>query len=376
MSSSTQVYDELGVRPVINARGNMTVLGGSSPSDSVRAAMEEAGQHYVEMKELLEKSGQYIADILGTEAAYVTSGCGAALALSTAACIAGKDPEKMVRLPNTTGMKSEVLIQQKQRYSYDRCYTATGGKLLEVGTEDGCTPEQLESAIGQNTAAIAYFIQPDWGSSVVSLENAVEIAHAHGVPVIADGAYQIYPLDYFRGNARSADLVCFGAKYLGAPHSTGFVCGKKDLVDAVVAHGFIGFHTGGFRAIGRPMKVDRQGVIAVVTALRNWFAMNHEDRLLNIEEKLTAIQEGLQGIPNVQTRLVQVQRFWGVSLNVIMDTKAMGKNAEHIAKDLDEGTPRIWVEAQGEDTITVNSHALSEGEEDIVSDRLRSALLA
>ncbi len=230
-------YDELGVRRVINASGNQTVLGGSSPSPEVLRAMEEATRTYVEMDELLKKSGEYIAGMLGTEGAYVTSGCAAALALSAAACIAGKDPERMLQLPDTTGMKNEIVLQKKQRYSYDRSYTVTGGKLVEAGDENGCTPRQLEAAIGPKTAAIAYFIQPDWGDSVVSLEDTVKIAHEHGLPVIADAASQIYPLDYFRRNAQSADLVCFGAKYIGAPHATGFVVGKKDLVDTVMPTG-------------------------------------------------------------------------------------------------------------------------------------------
>lgn len=375
MSTRPTIYDELGVRPVINARGNMTVLGGSMPTVSVRAAMEEAGTQYVEMKELLEQSGLHIADILGTEAAYVTSGCGAALALSAAACIAGNRPEDILRLPDTTGMKNEIIIQKSQRYSYDRCYTVTGGKLVEVGTKTGCTQDQLERAIGSSTAAIAYFIQPDWGDSAMSLEETVEIAHANNIPVIADAAYQIYPLDYFRGNAISADLVCFGAKYLGAPHSTGFVCGRRDLVSAVTDHGFIGFHTEGAKAIGRPMKVDRQDIVGVVAALREWFATDHESRLMDVEVKLSTIQNGLQGIPNVVTKLVQVQRFWGFSLHIIIDSSQNEDRATSIVRDLAEGTPRIWVEDLGTNTIAINAHALNDGEEKLVADRVRDALL-
>lgn len=369
-------YDELGVRRVINASGNQTVLGGSSPSPEVLRAMEEATRTYVEMDELLKKSGEYIAGILGTEGAYVTSGCAAALALSAAACIAGKDPDRMLQLPDTTGMKNEIILQKKQRYSYDRSYTVTGGKLVEAGDENGCTREQLEAAIGPKTAAIAYFIQPDWGDSVVSLEDTVKIAHEHGLPVIADAASQIYPLDYFRRNAQSADLVCFGAKYIGAPHATGFVVGKKDLVDTVMAHGFIGFHTGGRRAIGRPMKVDRQGVVAVCVALKSWFSTNHEDRLLAVDSKLAAMQRDLQGIPHAQPRVVNLQRFWGSSLHVVLDTQRLGKTAAQVSRELADGSPRIWVNTQGDNTVVVNAHTLNEGEEKIVVRRLREVLTA
>ena len=108
MFGDGDILEELGVRPVINAAGNGTILGGSTPSPAVREAMERANLHFVEMRELLEKSGEYIAGVLGTEAAYVTSGCAAALTLSTAACMAGTDPEKIGRLLDTTGMKNEI----------------------------------------------------------------------------------------------------------------------------------------------------------------------------------------------------------------------------------------------------------------------------
>ena len=375
ISIGNDVYDELGVRIVINAQGNRTVLGGSSPYGEVRSAMDTANQHYVEMEELLEKAGRYIAEFLGTERAYVTSGAGAALALSAAACIAGDDQEKIAQLPDTTGMKSEILIQRTHRYSYDRCLTSTGGSLVEVGDDDGCTAEQLEEAIGSNTAAVAFLTKPDQHENSLPIEDAVRVAHAKGVPVIADAAAQNYPAEVFRRNAQSADLVVFGAKYLGAPHSTGFVCGKKDLVDAAVAQGFIAFQTEGGNAIGRPMKVDKDGVIAVVTAVRAWLTMNHEDRLMAVEAKLSTIQQGLRGIPNLETDLQQVAQYWGHSLVLNVDKDTLGKTAHAVAEELAEGDPRIFLTAADDSTITVNAHALNDGEEEIVAEHLRNALL-
>ena len=365
------VYEKLGIRPVINAMSNGTVLGGSTPPEAVKQAMDDAGLHWVEMRELLEKSGELISGILGSEAAYVTSGCAAALTLGTAACIAGNDPEKIARLPDTAGMSNEVLIQKKQRYGFDRCFTLAGGKLVEVGDEDGCSTEQLEAAIGPKTAAVAYYVQPDLDPSVVSLEDAVEVAHSRNVPVIADAASQIYPLDYFRRNAQAADLACFGAKYLGASHSSGIVCGKKDLVDAVVAQGFIAFHHDGGNAFGRPMKLDRQEIVGVVAALDEWFTMNHEDRFLEYDRRLTTIRQALTGVPDVKASVVETNRFFGISLHVVADPITVGKTAQQIAEELDAGNPRIWVQTDGNDTLLINAHTLNEGEENIIADRLR-----
>ena len=172
------VYARLGARPVINAAGNTTVWGGSTPSPVVMQAMQEAGQSFVAMEELLETSGARIADLLGAEAAYATAGCYAALVLSTAACITGNDPEKAAQLPDMTGLKSEIVLQQRQRYAYDRAYTVPGSKLVLVGDDEGSTADQLESAIGPDTAAVAFLIQADRDDSVVGLEDTVDIAHA------------------------------------------------------------------------------------------------------------------------------------------------------------------------------------------------------
>lgn len=181
------VYQKLGVRPIINATGNLTARGGSTPSPMVREAMQEADKNYVEMSELLEKSGQHIAMQLGAEAAYPTAGCYAALVLCSAAIMTGNDPDKRSQLPDITGLKHEIILQKTQLYGYDRAYTVPGSKLTIVSNDNRCSEEQLERAIGPDTAAIAYLIQPDQGNAV-PLETAVEIAHTHNIPVIADAA--------------------------------------------------------------------------------------------------------------------------------------------------------------------------------------------
>lgn len=173
--SSRRVYQELGVKPAINATGGrLTKLGGSILSPKVRLAMEEANRYYVDMEELQEKSGQAIAKLVGCEAAYVTPGCCAALALGTAACMAGTDPEKIERLPDVTGMKHEVIIQKGLRVTYDRCVTIPGAKLVQVGDESGTTPQQMEAAIGEKTAAI-HCLAPGTREGLVPLEEIIRL---------------------------------------------------------------------------------------------------------------------------------------------------------------------------------------------------------
>lgn len=380
------LYKELGVKRIINARVSMTMLGGSILPEVVMKAMEVANQHFVEMAELEQKAGAYIASVLGVEDAYVSSGCAAGLTLSTAACMAGSDPEKMGRLPDTTGMRNEVIFQKAQRFAYDRSLTLAGAKLVEVGDDEGCTSEQLEAAINANTVAVAYYVRQDWKPSVLPLQEISLIAGRKGIPVIADAAGQVYPLDYFRSIAQAADLVCFGAKYIGAPQSTGIACGKKQLVASVRAQGFIGFEVAwhvpderawrGHLPIGRPMKVDRQEIVGVVAALKRWFSMNHEDRFLAYKRKFDAIQQGLRGARNVkETRLVPNPfPAWPSRLDVRIDTRTLGKNCDQVARELIEGYPSIDVATEGQDTIVLNVHNLNEGEETIVIEKLRTVL--
>ena len=364
------VYSRIGVRTVINADGSMTLWGGPSLSSAVKRAMNEADS-FVEMEELLERSGAHVAALMGAEAAYITSGCFAALALSTAACMAGRDREKIGRLPNTAGMKDEVLIQKRQRHAYDRALTASGATLVEVGTDDQCTADDLARAIGPRAAAVSYNLKSRLSTPYLSLEEVAEIAREHGLPSIVDAAEQVYPVDYFRSNARSGDLVCFGGKYFGAPQSTGFVCGRKDLVEAVAAHGFIGFYDSKARSFGRGFKVDRQEVVGMVIALEEWLSMDHERRISGYETRLSALAGELARIPAVtHTELVRPESYIGAVLHVSFDAAVAGKDAQEVIAALKEGPPRIFMRAAGESTLAIAAINLYDGEESVVADRL------
>lgn len=370
---TVNVYERLGVRRVINAWGVATELGGWTPSRKVMQAMERANDATVEMQDLLEKSGEFIADILGVEAAYITSGGAAAQALSIAACMAGEDPEKIARLPNTTGMKDEVVIQARNRYMFDRCYTLTGAALVEAGDSGGTSESDLRDAIGPRTAAVAYYIQPPIDDAIVSLEDTVAIARSCGVPALADACSQIYPLDYFRRCAQSADLVTFGAKYMGAPHSAGFVCGKRELIDAVSAQSFVSYHYDGGKAVGRAMKIDRHEIIGVVTAIEDWFTMDHEERILEYEARFADIAEAVQDIEGVATRRTEIHHYVPYVMVIDVDESIVGKSAADIRADLDSGNPRIWVDAvDGSLRVVVN--CMTNEETRVVADRLRQAL--
>ncbi|HLF75879.1 MAG TPA: hypothetical protein VJB57_00165 [Dehalococcoidia bacterium] len=356
-AETQQLFAELGVRPLINAAGAYTLLGGSSLSPGVRAAMEAANRSFADMKTLFDNSGRVIAGMLGVEAAYITSGGAAALALSVAACLTRNHPEYLERLPDSEGIPNEVLVQKSTRQKYDRCLTIPGARIVDVGDASGLTPQQLEAAIGPKTAGVHYFV-PLQGDlpGVPSLESVVEIAHKHGLPVVVDAAGHTYPVDNMRRFVRAgADLVCYANKYFDAPHSTGLVLGKQTFVDLVALNSFVGFETSEYHTLGRAMKVDRQEVFAVVAALREWLAVDHEARFLGYGERVDRVLREIKGAPVQEAYRISEREIPrpvirdGVRL-VMSDAAA----AERLVKGMREGETPIWVRIDDDKPNAVN----------------------
>lgn len=381
------VYERLGVHSSINAFGTGTMVGGSGPSKIVREKMEEVSEGFADMTELLTKSGEFIADLMGTEAAFVTSGGAAALALSAAACMAGTDPEKLEQLPDTTGMKNEILVQKKHFASWDRAIMTSGARLIEVGDDNSCTNKQLEDAIGPNTAAIFYPWPPygahprgfyDWAPppgdpNLVSLDDASQIGTKNDVPLIVDGASDIYPLEHFRKVAQAGDLVCFGGKYYGAPNASGFVCGSRDMIDAVFASSWV--PTTGGTGIGRTMKSDRQQIVAVAVALDSWFTTNHEDRITEYDRRITLIEESVKNQAGVHPEIYwSGDTFYGSFLTIKIDSSVLGKDALEIKKEMFEGEPSVILQAPDPETLRIFVYTLEEGDDKKIAYRLNQVL--
>jgi D-glucosaminate-6-phosphate ammonia-lyase len=366
------IYQRLGVAPVINARGNNTVLGGSTPSARVRAAMQEAERSYVDMQQLLERAGEAIAGLLGCEAAYVTPGAAAALALGTAACMAGSDPAKLARLPDATGLKDTVLIQAGHRYHYEHVVTMPGARLVEVAGEAAT----FEAALGPRVAAVLFPAHLDRAPDTLPLEEVLAIAHARGVPVVVDAAGRVYPIEKFLGYARGgADLVAFGAKYLGALNASGILCGRKELVSAAALHGFIGFETVAWgKSFGRPLKLDRQTIVAVVAALQEWLETDHEARLAGYEQRLRAMADALAGLAGVTPSIERGDGPAPRVLRLAIEPGRARRDAAGVAAELYAGVPAIAVGRDDAGAITINPVTLREDDDAVVTARLRELL--
>lgn len=369
------IYESLGVKRVINGMGSVTLLGGSTLSTKVLAAMEEANRTFVDMEQLLARSGEAVAQMLGAEAALVTCGCFSAMVMGAAAIMVGKDPERIPRLPDTTGLRNEFLIQKSTRYHYDRAVTVPGAKLIEVGGDRETTVAQLEAAIGPRTAGVLYAGRSEGNSGVLSLTDVVRVAKAKGVAVLVDAAAEIYPLDrmtWIAGKS-GADLVCFGAKYLGSANSTGIICGRKPLIDAVVAQGFISFETADTHTVGRGYKVDRQEIVGTVVALREWFAADHEARFAEQERRVQTIMQGLASLAHVKTERLWPRKGAWLQVRVTFDQAKVGKSAAVVQQALRAGDPSVRVRLE-EGQIVVAVHNLKDGEDRIVAEHLRREL--
>ena len=233
------LYDELGVRPLLNASATLTRLGGSLMPPEVIEAMLDASRHFVNLDELQLRVGERLAAMTHNEAAYVCTGAAAGLVLTTAACIAGMDPAAINQLPDLTGLKNEVIIHKAHRNGYDHGVRQVGVKIVEIGTALHTEPWELEQAINAQTAAIFWFQGGMSGRADLPLEQVIEIANAHHVPVVVDTAAQLPPMEnLWRFTQMGVALAIFsGGKDLHGPQASGLIVGRKALIDAIRLNG-------------------------------------------------------------------------------------------------------------------------------------------
>jgi len=364
------IYDELGVRKVVNGYATLTRLGGSIMPPEVLAAMVEAARHFVDIDELQEKVGKKIAELTKNEAAYVSCGAAAGLVLSTAACITGLDPEKRERLPYTDGMKNEVIVHKFGRVGYDFAIRQTGAKLVEIGTEAGTSSEDMERAINDRTAAIFYFYNVTRMSGLVPLEQGIEIAKRRGVPLIVDAAAQIPPVEnlWRFTTEMGADLSLFsGGKGLCGPQSSGLILGRKDLIEACA------FNACPRAFIGRPMKVGKEEMVGLLAAVKWYLNLDHDKLMETYEDQVQYVIDEFSDLPHTSAR----RNFPSEAgqpmprAEIIFDEQSLGMTRDDILAQLREGDPCIELAPAGTSGIFVNPQTLEPGQERVIADRIK-----
>src|SRR6516225_5097712 len=384
IDTRANVYSRLGVKTVINCRGTWTYLSGSLQLPEARQAQQEAGRYFVNMVELQQAVGRRLAELTGAESGVITSGAAGAMAAATAACIAGSDPKKIWQLPDTTGLKHEV-IMAGGRSAFDSAIRLTGAKLVLVEKGD-----DISNAINNNTAMIYTTHLGD------DLGREASIAKQHSVPILLDDAAGIPPIENIKLYAKmKLDLYTFsGGKGLRGPQCSGVLLGRRDLIEAALRNScpFEG-------SVCRPMKVGKEEVIGCLTAIETWLKTDPKKLYDEWNGRVDRIAKLVETVPGVQTKIYipnDGNRY--PTLRVSWDEQAWGFSVRECVKKLHDGDPVIEVlsvdnpsmvsaveegvekprpsakELKKQNHIELVSMTIQPGEEMVVGDRLRSIL--
>lgn len=386
------IYHRMGVREVINGRSFSTKVGGCIMDPQVIRAMQEASRSFVRIEDLEEAASRTISQITGAEAGYVTSGAAAGLTLSMAACLTGLDPEKMNRLPDTAGMKNEVIIQRGHRNDYDHALRAAGARVKEIGYNYATFAYELERAIDEKTAAVFYLAGITDGS--LPIARVTEIAGEKGVPVIVDASAELPPRENLRRFiGHGADLVVFsGGKHIRGPQSSGFICGRKELIlAAALQHQDMdvfpetwssrnlideGILPGPpHHGIGRGFKVGKEEIVGLVTALTRYVERDLEAELQHWKETTHSLVEGVNQIDGLSGAF-QFPKPGGRTVpaaHIRVDPMKYGLDAHGLINALQDGDPIIAVyesfAAKGK--VIIFPENLRPGDVPLILDRLR-----
>ena len=359
------VYARLGIRPVINGVGVVTHLGGSLIHPEVTRAMVEASRCFVPLTELQTKVGARLAELLGAEAAMVTNGCASAITMGTVACIAQGDREKLKRLPDTAGMKSEIVQQKSHRGGYEQQMLLVGAKIVWVETK-----EELERAINDRTAMLFFYneMEPE---GKITRQEWIETGKRRGVPTFNDAASDATPKErLFQYQKEGFDLVAFsGGKAIRGPQSSGILMGRKDLIAAARP----GFNP--YAGIGRGMKVGKEELIGLLAAVERYLAADHDAEAKELETRVAEIRDGLAGIEGLTTeRYVPPIANHVPHVLVNWTPAACPLQTGEAARQLMEGSPAIAVSGFGERRLKISVWMMQPGEHKQVLARLREVL--
>ena len=357
----TNIYTRLGVRPVINGVGTVTVLGGSIMPPEVVRAMDEASKHFVNLPDLQKKVGARIADLVGVPAAMVTAGAASAITVAAAACVA-RTPDKVRHLPDTSGMPNEILQQKSHRSGYEAQMLLVGAKIIWVETR-----EELEAAISDRTAMMFFLNKADPDGKIQRGEW-IRIGRARGIPTFNDAAADVPPASRLGAYVQEGfDLVAIsGGKGLLGPQCSGLLVGRKDLIEtgqqAINPHG----------GIGRGMKVGKEEMLGLLAAVERYLKVDHaaeqrllESRAAHVLETLAKVRgvKAERHVPPIANQVPHVQLEWTGS-----------RPASEVVKLLLEGDPSIAVSQRGERGLTISMWMLRGDEHKIVARRLKEVL--
>ncbi|WP_421245959.1 DgaE family pyridoxal phosphate-dependent ammonia lyase [Aeromonas sanarellii] len=330
------VYEKYRLKPVINASGRMTILGVSTPEQEVVEAVNFGLGHYFEVKDLVNKTGAYLADLLGVEDAVVVSCASAGIAQSVAAVIVRGDSYRLEQLhAHAHDVPSDIVLPKGHNVNFGApvgtMVNLGGGRVVEAGYANECSPAQLAAAIHANTAAILYIKSHHCvQKSILSVAEAAEVAKAHGIPLIVDAAAEEDLRLYYN---QGADLVIYsGAKAIEGPTS-GLVLGRRQYVEWVKQQA---------NGIGRAMKVGKEGILGLTHAIERYLAKEKESGTAMVA-KMTPFIERLNQLPGIKARVVWDSAGRDIArTDIAFDHQQIGMTTVEVVSHLQQGTPAIY----------------------------------
>ncbi|MSQ93841.1 MAG: aminotransferase class V-fold PLP-dependent enzyme [Gemmataceae bacterium] len=363
------IYESLGLKHVINATGTVTNLGGSVMPPEVVAAWGEAARHFVNLIELQDRVGERIAKVIGVEAALVTTGAAGALQLGTAAVITRGDRKKIVRLPDTTGMRNEVILQRAHHSCYDNQLTNVGVRLIDVESA-----ADVKRVVNERTALMFFMNKDDAGGRIRRAEW-ITLAREHRLPTLLDAAADVPPAERLSEyNRMGFDLVAFsGGKAMRGPNDTGLLLGRKELIDAAKLN--TNPHC---PSIGRGLKVSKEDMIAAMVTVERFVRLDHKAEIREWERRIGVIEAAVKNIASVQCERIVPPIANHVShLILTWDEKRVPIACERFTRALMDGDAPIQigrVPGTGERGVVISVFTLQTGEERVVAERVAGIL--
>jgi uncharacterized pyridoxal phosphate-dependent enzyme len=362
--ATSALYQRIGVRPMVNCKGTYTIISGSQTLPEVKAAMDEASRHYVNLDELMEAAGRRLAELTKAEWGMVTAGCAAALTHATVSCLVGGDPEKLQRLPDLTGFaKNQVVMPRPSRNVYDYAIRMTGVKMATPETR-----EDFVAALRPSTAMVA-LLGEAMPKHPMKLQEMAEAAHGKGIPILVDAAAErpAFPDVYL---TQGADLVAYsGGKCLRGPQCAGLLLGRKDLVQAAWVN------SAPHHAFGRSMKVGKEEVMGMLAAVEAWASRNHDAEWKQWEGWLETVRRSVANVPGVTTSKVMPSgpSNYAPQLRISFDPQQAGATGDEMAAALLSGEPRVILHSDAR-SLTVMPYMMMPGDDRIAAEKIAAVL--
>ncbi len=366
-NSTSSLYASLGVKPVINGVGVVTVLGGSIMPPEVIKAMEEASHFFIPIPELERKVGARIAELLQAPAAMVTCGAASAITVGTAACLSQGDPAKLRQLPKRDGIKYEVIQPRGHQSGYEHQMELVGAKIITVET-----PEEMDAAINERTGMVFYLNKGE-PHGKISRADVLRIAHAKGVPVMNDCASDAVPKEnLWKYTKMGFDLVIFsGGKALRGPQASGLLLGRKDLIEASYPA------MSPFGGIGRGMKVGKEECCGLLAAVERYLKVDHDAEWKVLEGRVASIRTALKSAKGVQAEhYIQPIQNQVPHVTVKWDEAALKLTSQQVTEKLLASNPPIHVQRPGQGELLISVWMMRGNEHEIVGRRLKEIFSA